>query len=206
VLVASAGIAAAVASLTAGSSPSAPVAPRQSNPAARTEIQKVPAAESASFGILRRSRTAADSFKAIEAGAGPLGANPALARSVVVPPGSLAPRLVSVVPANGELCLRLLLADGIAKWWCRPTALAARGMLVVGLRPYSVGAAVPTPTSSQYVIGLVPDGVPAVTISTERGLPRTVGVHSNLYATQLFAPQAISFTLPGHGTVSYQVP
>jgi hypothetical protein len=207
VLVASAGIAAAVATLTSGSSSSAPVAPRTSAPAARTEIQTVPAAESASFGILRRTRTATDSFKEIQAGAGPFGANPALARSVGVPRGSLAPRLVSVVPANGELCLRVLLAEGIARWWCQPTALAARGRLIVGLRPSGrVGAPAPTPTSSQFVIGLVPDGVPAVTISTQRGLTRTVAVHSNLYATQIFAPKTISFTLSGHGTTRYQAP
>ena len=40
----------------------------------------------------------------------------------------------------------------------------------------------------------LPDGVSAVTISTERGLPRTVAVRSNLYATQIFAPKTISFT------------
>jgi hypothetical protein len=207
VLVAAAALAAGVATLTSGPSSSAPLAIHPASPAAPAEIQTVPQAESAAFGILRRSRTATDSFKEIQAGAGPFGANPTLARSVGVPSGSLAPRLVSVVPANGGVCLRVLLGAANANWWCQPTALAARGRLIVGLRPAGPpGAPVTAPTGNQFIVGLVPDGVPAVTISTGRGPTRTIVVHSNVYAAQVFAPKTISLTLPGHGTTSYQAP
>ena len=208
VLVASAGIAAGVATLTAG-----PVAgSSRSSPASAAtlpEIRTVPAAESASFGILRRERAATDSFTAIRSGAGPFGANPALARSVALPSVRLAPRLVSVVPANGSVCLRILLARDLASWQCQPAALADRGSLRVVLGPVAprhAGARLaPSLAGDQFLLGLVPDGVPAVTISTAHGLTRTIVVHSNVYAAQVQAPKAIAFTLPGHRTVTYPV-
>ena len=123
----------------------------------------MPRAESAAFAILRRARTVSDSFKEIQPGGGPFGANPALARSVGVPAGSLAPRLVSVVPANGGVCLRILRAEGIANWWCQPTALAARGGLIIGqiqAMCWRTGCGLP-PGQNGRNVRSVSSGVPA---------------------------------------------
>jgi hypothetical protein len=208
VLVVSAGIAAGVATLTTG-----PVAgPSLASPpiaASLPEIRTIPSVESASFAILRRDRAATDAFTAIRSGAGPLGANPALARAVALPSVPLAPRLVSVVPANGSVCLRILLARDLASWQCQPAALADRGALRVVLGPVAApraGARVsPSPAGEGFLLGLVPDGVPTVTITVAHGLTRTIVVHNNVYAVQVHAPKAIAFTLPGHRTVTYPV-
>lgn len=208
VLVASAAFAAGVATLTA-----APVTNSSSlSRAAATslpEIRTIPPAESAAFSILRRARATTDSFTAIRSGAGPFGANPALARSVALPPVRLAPRLVSVVPANGSVCLRILLARDLASWQCQPVALAGRGSLRVVLGPVArmrAGARLAPPAAGdQYLLGLVPDGVPTVTVTAAHGLTRTIVVHSNVYATRVHAPKAIAFTLHGHRTVTYPV-
>jgi hypothetical protein len=208
VLVVSAGTAAGVATLTAGpatgSSPSSPPT------AARLpEIRAIPSAESTPFAILRRERAATDRFAAIRSGAGPFGANPALARSVALPSAPLAPRLVSVVPANGSVCLRILLARDLASWQCQPASRADRGALRVVLGPVAprrAGAPLsPSPAGEGFVLGLVPDGVPTVTITAAHGLTRTIAVHSNVYAAQVHAPKTIALTLPGHRTVSYPV-
>jgi hypothetical protein len=167
-------------------------------------ISAVPAAEAAAFGVLRRARTASDSFKQIRQGVGPLGANPALARTVLAPaaPAGLLPRLVSVVPAATDVCLRVLEVQGFAQWWCVPTAQAVRGSLIVALLP-----AAPTPraASKQFLLGLVPDGVSTVTIRTAGGVGHKVAVRGNVYATAVFRPISIAFKLPGRGLVSYRV-
>jgi hypothetical protein len=203
VAVTSALVAGAVATLT--SSPSRPGAPSR---AARVpEIRTVPGAEWASFAILRRARTATDSFKAIRSGVGPSGANPALARFAALPSTRLAPLVVSVVPASGSVCLRILLAKDLASWQCQSTARALRGALRVVLGPVGSSPKGPplaaAPASEDFVVGLVPDGVPSVKITAAHGPPRTVLVHSNVYAARVRAPQAIAFTLPGHRSVSY---
>ena len=208
-LVVSAGAAAGVGTLTSGSSPPAPPATRAIG-VIRTEVHAVSPAQSASFGILRRARRPGDSFTALHAGPGPLGANPALARSVAVPRGALAPRLLSVVPANGNVCLRMLFGSGLAYWQCRTTQQAIGGALIVGLRPTGVlhaGRPVAPPRiSSQFIVGLVPDGVSAVTIHAARDLTATVAVHDNVYAATIFAPRTISLILPGHRVASYPAP
>jgi hypothetical protein len=154
--------------------------------------------------VLRRARTAHDDFSQIRAGAGPLGANPTLARTVLAPatPAGLLPRLVSVVPAAGAVCLRVLAAQGYARWWCLPTARAIRGSLIVALLAPS-----PTPraATSQFVLGLVPDGVSTVTIRSAGGVGHKLVVRSNVYATAVFRPVSIAFKLPGRGPVSYRI-
>ena len=207
-LVASAAIAAGVTTLTAApATDSSSLSPATA--ASLPEIRTIPAAESAAFSILRRDHAATDSFTAIRSGAGPFGANPALARSVALPSGGLAPRLVSVVPANGSVCLRILLATDLASWQCQPAARADRGSLRVVLGPVArlrAGARLaPALAGDQYLLGLVPDGVPTVTITAAHGLTRTIVVRSNVYATRVHAPRAITFTLPGHRTVTYPV-
>ncbi len=205
-LVVSAALAAGVGTLTSSSGPT----PVNRPIATRPEIHAISQAEAASFGILRRSRRPTDAFAPLQAGAGPLGANPSLARSVAVAAGALAPRRLSVVPANGNVCLRLLFADGLAYWQCRTTEQAIGGALIVGLRPTGAlhGARPTTPPriSSQFIVGLVPDGVSAVTITAARGVTRTVAVHSNVYAATIFAPKTITFMLPGHRASRYAAP
>ena len=210
VCLASAGIAAGVATLSsnprsnASSSAPAPSAPPAAIRAAVAEISAVPAGEAAAFGVLRRARTAHDDFRQIRPGAGPLGANPGLARTVLAPanPGALVPRLVSVVPASGAVCLRVLAAQGYARWWCLPTARAIRGSLIVALL-----AASPTPRAAagQFVLGLVPDGVSTVTIRSAGGVGHKLAVRSNVYATAVFRPVSVAFKLPGRGPVSYRI-
>ena len=208
-LVVSAAAAAGVGTLTSGSRPPASPATRAIG-APRSEIHAISQAQSASFGILRRARRPGDSFTALHAGAGLRGSNPALARSVAVPPGALAPRLLSVVPANGNVCLRMLFGSGLAYWQCRTTQQAIGGALIVGLRPTGVlhaGRPVAPPRiSSQFIVGLVPDGVSAVTIHAALGVTRTVAVHDNVYAATIFAPTTISLILPGHRAASYPAP
>ncbi len=204
VCLACAGLAAAVANLSAGSGPSAPSVPATASANAAPELSAVPTAEAAAFGILRRPRTAADAFRQIRPGTGPLGANPALARTALAAASRapLLPRLISVVPAATGVCLRVLEAPGYAQWWCMPTARATRGSLIVALLAPS-----PTPrqASRQFVLGLVPDGVATVTIQTAGGVGHKIAVRSNVYATAVFRPVSITFKLPGRGLVSYRI-
>ena len=100
-----------------------------------TEVRAVPPAEAASFAILRRPLRSTDAVAAVHAGSGPVGANPALARTLSEPNGGLSAGAVSVVPANGWVCLRVPFAKGGAQWWCQTLALAQRGKLVMALRP-----------------------------------------------------------------------
>lgn len=203
VALASALLAGGIAAVT-----SAPSRPGVSSRVARVpEIRTVPAAEWASFGILRRKRTATDSFRALAAGAGPSGANPGLARLAAPASARLAPLVVSVVPAEGSVCLRILLATDLASWQCQPTARALRGALRVVLGAVGSSRAgtplAPTPASWAFLVGLVPDGVPTVTVTAAHGLTRTLPVHGNVYAARVRAPRAIAFTLPGRRSVSY---
>jgi hypothetical protein len=196
VLAVSAAASAAVASLGNGSRPLAPVLPG--------EITAVPESEAASFGILRAPHTAADEIRAIRPGAGPLGANPSLARTALRPTerDGLAPRLVSVVPGRGAVCLRLLITNTESRWWCAGEAAADRGALTVALLP---GGPVPLQRSRQFVVGLVPDGVSSVTIGSFHGRGHKVAVSRNVYAREVLAPASISFQLPGRGTVSARI-
>jgi len=166
------------------------------------EIQSVPVAQAASFAILRRPLRAGDAFEVIRAGAGPLGANPALARTVHEATGGLSAGIVSVVPATGGLCLRVPFThDGGAQWFCQPLAAAREGKLLMALRP-----AGPLRAGEQLLIGLVPDGVRTVIVTTAAGSPRTVPVRSGVYDVQLSAPRKVSIDLPGGGVRSYHAP
>lgn len=166
------------------------------------EIHSVTAAQAAAFSILRRPLRAGDAFAVIHPGAGPLGANPALARTVHEPAGRLSAGIVSVVPANGALCLRVPFSyDGGAEWFCQPVAAAREGRLLMALRP-----AGPLRASEQLLVGLVPDGVRSVTVTTAAGSRRTVPVRSGIYDVQLSAPRKVSIDLPGGGVRSYPAP
>jgi hypothetical protein len=197
-------LAAGAAVLFQGGSGSTPQRAAASFSAGAAEISSVPAAEAAAFGVLRRPRTPADAFSEIRAGAGPFGANPQLARTatLAVSASPLAPRLVSVVPAAGGICLRVLEGRAFAQWWCLPTGRAVDGALIVSLLPPS-----PTPRAAtdQYVLGLVPNGVSSVEIRSADGGGHKVAVRSNVYATAAYRPVSIVFKLPGRGLVKYRV-
>ena len=188
-LAVSAGLAAGLASLLSGSD-SSPPAPQPR--AALAEVHAVSAAQAAAFGILRRPRTAADSFVQIHQGAGPFGSNPSLARTLSEPLRGLSRGFVSVIPGNGWVCLRLPITPESVYYNCQPTARAAGGALVITQRPPG-----PLRASNQLVVGLVPDGVRAVTIKGGDGVAHRVAVRQNVYDVELFDPRTVSMVLPG---------
>jgi hypothetical protein len=203
----SAGLAVGAATLAQGGSGTAtstPPPPPSSFRAGAAQVSAVPSSEAAAFAVLRRPRTAADSFAQIRRGPGPFGANPTLARSVPIPPSrsALAPRLVSVVPAAGGVCLRILARGGYAQWWCVPMAQARLGALTVAQLPPSP---IPRAATRQYLLGLVPDGVSTVEIRSADGSGHKVAVRSNVYATAAFRPVSIAFELPGRGLVTHRI-
>jgi hypothetical protein len=59
--------------------------------------------------------------------------------------------------------------------------------------------------SAQLLVGLVPDGVRTVTVTTPSGA-RTVAVHANVYDVRLFAPQRVTLRIPGAGVRSFPAP
>jgi hypothetical protein len=195
-LLISAALAAASSALLSGSAPT-----RVPAPSPVGEIQAVPPAAAVSFAILRRPPRPIDAFVVVRPGAGPLGANPALARTVREPAGGLSAGYVSVVPADGAVCLRVPVAARGAQWWCQTLALAREGRLIMALRP-----AGKLRTSEQLLIGLVPDGVRSVTVTAD-GVRRSVPVRSNVYDAQIYDPQQVSIELPGTGARrSYPAP
>ena len=196
-LVVSAGIAIGVEKLTEGGSGALP------NAASPTvsEVRSVPAREAALFAVLRLPRSGADAFVPLRQGAGPLGANPALARTVLEPRRGLSAGVVSVVPAQGAVCMRVPYGRVLAQWWCQSTALAARGLLLSAVRPAGRLRA-----SAQLIIGLVPDRVRTVLVTAAGGVRRAVAVRDNVYETQIYDPNRVVIKLPAGGTVSYAAP
>ena len=153
VLVVSAGAAAGVGALTAGSSPPAP----RGRPRDRAPGRRFTRSPPARGGVVRdpaaRPATAADAFTEIHAGAGPP-ARTRRSRARREPAGGLAPRLVSVVPANGaRLPARAASASGLAHVVVPDHAQALGGALIVGLRPIGVlraGRPVAPPRTSSH--------------------------------------------------------
>ena len=198
VLVVSAAAATGIGSALSSGGAAAPPRPHAPLP----EVRAVPAAEASGFGVLRRPLRSSDAFAQIRPGAGPEGANPNLARTLREPAGGLSAGSVSVVPADGAVCLRVPFAGvTAAQWWCQALAQARAGRLVVAMRPPGRLRA-----SNQLLVGLVPDGVRSVTVSAAGGVRRVVAVHENVYDTQIYAPTTIAMTLPSRGAVVYRAP
>lgn len=204
-LVLSAGLAVGVAKLTTGSAAGGPGGGAAALPNAASPnvpaVRSVPAGEAALFGVLRSARTRGDRVATLRAGAGPLGANPALARVVREPRRGLSAGVVAVVPARGAVCLRVPYGRVIAQWWCQRTGLAARGLLLSAVRPGGRLRA-----SDQLIIGLVPDGIRTVLVSAAGGVRRVVPVRENVFETQIYDPRRVVIELPSGRAVSYAAP
>jgi hypothetical protein len=133
---------------------------------------RVDPAQAAAFAILRRPLAPDDAIPAswrstVDAGA--YGANYALARRARDLPAGFA---AWVVPGNGSLCL--LTTGGST---CGPHPLPRGFALESGsstLDPHS-----------ESIIGLVPDNVRSVTITTGHHVRLTVAVHDNFYAADV---------------------
>jgi hypothetical protein len=114
------------------------------------------------------------------------GMNPGLSRRAI---GSLSNSLY-VVPANGVVCALLTLGQG-ANMNCPETSDLATGQ--------SAPATVGLPGGAIGVYGIVPDGVDAVTVATDRSGSGTVKVVNNAFFTVFAAGTALK-------TVSYSGP
>jgi hypothetical protein len=164
-------------------------------------VSAVPAAESASFGVLRRAQGAADAFGPATVAATPAGANPALARSVAVPTSSLSAGRVWVMPADDAICLRVVDPLGGDGWVCSTTSDAVAGRLIGAMRS-STGD-----TGPAFVHGLVPDGVAEVTVTGPTGGTVDVPVTDNVYATTIPAtPATVTYTPSDAQSVVLDVP
>jgi hypothetical protein len=132
----------------------------------------------ASFGVLRRDRTAADINAQVSAAmAGSLadrsGANAAMAR-LAVKEGDDA---LYAIPGVGSICSALASEEGVDVG-CTDAARAKAGYRV----------AVMATRSGTKVYGLAPDGVPGVTVTRAAGGPMTVDVVDNGYIADVEGP------------------
>lgn len=148
-------------------------------------VSSMPPELAQAFALLRRPQVESDRLpdeqhRVIEGPMGRRGLNPELARRATTEVGD-----VWVVPGNGFVCH---IDDGGAG--CCPTRLAAAGQMVSWGSTNSPGRT--------FVHGLIPDGVPEVTVVAENGPSRTLPVHENLYGAFLdgFSSLSVSFTGP----------
>jgi hypothetical protein len=147
-----------------------------SAPAPLDEVTAVDAQQAAAFSILKRAPAVG---ARVSPGAARAGANPALVRTATAADGER----VSVIPANGQLCL----ADSHQST-CNATSEAVRGFVVESefcgpwLQP-----------GHTRIIGLVPDGVNSVTVATSAA-PINVPVQNNVYVLDTASsPSSVSF-------------
>ena len=146
-------------------------------------ISTIPATQASAFGILRRAQLPADvlpqdRWAQFSTGAlSRLGFNPALMRMVTTGTGH-----VWLIPGNGWLCLDLAASSSA-------TSLDGGGMECNTTRQALAGRMVTWTTSesgSQTIVeGLVPDGVPEVTLTAADGTTRAVPVTDNVYGVIL---------------------
>jgi hypothetical protein len=163
-------------------------------------VSTIPAAESASFGILRQAQGPADGF----GGSVPstaAGANPELARSVAVPTSSLSAGRVWVVPADNAICLRVLDPLSGDGWVCATTADAVAGTLIGAMR------SAPEDDGPAFVHGLVPDGVAHVTVIGPDGTATGLAVTDNVFSATIPAtPASVTYSLADGRNVILDVP
>jgi hypothetical protein len=157
----------------------------QANNQAR--LPTVQAAQSAAFGVLRRSQVGAEGVTGTPTG--PFGANRALERTVTA--GSVGP--VSVVPANNAVCLRATEDPTGPGWACGPTDGVAKNGLMLTIHKSDAAQVVG--------IGMVPDGVATVTLTSDIGAT-TLPVKDNVYGFQASHPTMVTFDSGGQTLVS----
>jgi hypothetical protein len=161
-------------------------------------------AQGATLAILRRGQVAADALpaaaaSALTAGAGVGASGPSVALSRRAQ--GLSGGAAWVVPAAGQVCLIAEAGPALGGAGCAPDATAANGRLLV------FGSSARTP-GIVFVAGLVPDGVPAVSVELAGGTTVSAPVAENVYVASIHgAPSAVSFTGPaGAVTVSITLP
>lgn len=180
----------------------APITPKQYAQGARSSRAAQPGAlDAATFGILRRPRTAADDIdptqlaylKSDPQSEGLTGANFAQARRVE----GLKTGSAWVVPGNGWVCVYSsstadgsLSVTGLGGGMCVPDTHAITGTEVgAGTRAARPGV--------EFITGLVPDGVNEVTLHWASGDTQTVPVAENIYnALVRQGVKSVSFTGP----------
>jgi hypothetical protein len=166
-------------------------------------ITAVPQELAAAFALLRRSQVPNDLFpedrreRYQEGRVGQLGLNPALARRAETPLGN-----VWVIPGDGWICLSLAASPG-------PSSLDGGGLTCNRIKQALAGRII-TWTSSRsegatIVQGLVPDGIPEVTLTAADGSAQTVSVSDNTYGAVLSGALA-SVRLGGETVLRLGVP
>lgn len=164
-------------------------------------IHGVPKAEASQFAALTSGRSAGDNLppavRAALASAGllssnPWGANFALAHRVDAAAGGTP---VYLVPADGYVCA--VFAGDPAAVDCRSTSAVAAGDLLTTIEG----------SGAEEIVGVVPDGVSAVTVQSQSGSTDSVPVRDNVYKTKASNARRIEFDgpsgireLPLHGT------
>jgi hypothetical protein len=157
----------------------------------RAPIKAVPKAEASQFGALRSGRSAEDDLpaavRAAISGAGQWsgnswGANFALARRVDAAAGGTP---VYLVPADGYVCA--VFAGSPAAFDCRSTSAASAGELLTTIEG----------SRAEEIVGVVPDGVSAVTVQSQSGSTDSVPVRDNVYKTKTSNARSIEFNGPG---------
>jgi hypothetical protein len=179
----------AAAIATRGRQGPGPVPPRPGGALALTPDP----ADTAAFAILRRPQTAADQVPLeLPIGlSGASGANLGLSRR--------APRAGEaeawVVPGRGSMCLiSTWPASGGGGASCQPNAAAIAGRLEV-----SSGSR--RARGTDFIAGLVPDGVSEIAVHLAGGRTRMAAVRENVYLVAVSGtPESVTFTGP-HGVV-----
>lgn len=161
----------------------------------------VPSSLATEYGVFRRTTTANDSLaKVVSADSDyvtQLGLNPRLARRIPTLPG--VSTLVWLAPTANGSCLFVQQADAIGPGGSCGTEMTSN--------PYgSADSYTSRDGSFVDVVGLVGDGVKAVTVVLADGSQTEVPVADNVYVAQLSsAPSEVQLTDPEQGAVTVPV-
>jgi hypothetical protein len=166
------GASAAAVATRSGPTPG-PVPPREG----ATLASAAEPSQLAAFSLLRRPQTGADQLTARNGAvfSGASGANIGLARRVAAGAGAGA----WVVPGRRSMCLLATWpGSGAAGAACVPDAVAIDGRLAVA------SASVRAP-GTEFLAGLVPDGVGSVLVHLGNGAVQRLAVRENVYVSAL---------------------
>lgn len=164
-------------------------------------LRAVPADLAEQYGVFRRATDASDSLASKiapdSAYATQLGLNPALARSIATAPG--VPTKVWVAPITEGACVFVQLRGAVSPGsTCGSTVTSD---------PYSSADSYTSRDGSTVdVVGMVHDGVKAVTVVLGDGSKVDVPVVDNVYVAHLgSAPREVQLTDPAAGAVTVPV-